>query len=244
VEVERYLEELVERSRRVLGDRLVGAYAGGSYALGAYERGRSDLDVALVVRERLGPKERDALVGALRHESLPCPARGLELVVYAGEAAASPVVAADFELNLNTGAGMSFRADFEPDPAEAHWFAIDRAILHAHGVVLAGPPAAEVFGAIPRALLFPVLADAVRWYAAGNADPADTVLNAARALRYAETGTWASKPEAGAWALAHVPDDSAVAAALAARAGGVPVDPDAARAFALGVLPALGPTRP
>ena len=244
MEVERYLEELVARSRRLLGERLVGAYTGGSYALGAYEQGRSDLDVALVVRERLDPDEKDALVGALRHESLPCPARGLELVVYASEAAASPAVAADFELNLNTGAGMTFRADVEPDPAEAHWFAIDRALLHAHGVVLAGPPPAEVFAGIPRALLLPVLADAIRWHAEGDGEPDDTVLNAARALRYAETDTWASKPAAGVWALARVPDDSVVAAALAARAGGAPVDPDAARAFALGVLPVLEPRRP
>ena len=78
----------------------------------------------------------------------------------------------------------------------------------------------------------------------GDAEPDDTVLNAARALRYAETDTWASKPAAGVWALARMPDDSVVAAALAARAGGAPVDPDAARAFALGVLPVLEPTRP
>jgi hypothetical protein len=245
MEHERYLSELVALTRGVLGDRLVGAYVGGSYALGAYERGRSDLDVALVVPGRLGPAEQDALVGALRHESLPCPARGLELVVYTDEAAASPAVAADFELNLNTGAGMRFRADAEPDPAEEHWFAIDRAILRDHALALAGPPPAEVFGLIPRARLLPVLAEAIRWYAEGeDAEADDTVLNAARALCYAETGTWASKPEAGAWALAHAPGGGVVAAALAARAGGAPVDLAAARAFALDALAVLEARRP
>src|SRR3954454_8894976 len=45
-----YLFELVERAQATLADDLVGVYAGGSWALGGYEPGRSDLDVAVVVR--------------------------------------------------------------------------------------------------------------------------------------------------------------------------------------------------
>jgi len=44
-----YLDELAARTQRVLGERLVGVYAGGSLALGGYEPGRSDIDVAVVV---------------------------------------------------------------------------------------------------------------------------------------------------------------------------------------------------
>ncbi|WP_051090435.1 hypothetical protein [Micromonospora sp. CNB394] len=43
-----YLADLIRRSRDVLGDDLVGAYAAGSVGLGAYQPGRSDADVALV----------------------------------------------------------------------------------------------------------------------------------------------------------------------------------------------------
>ena len=62
---------------------------GGSVALDAYQPGRSDIDVALVTASRSPTHEKHALVGALRHEALPVPARGLELVVYTGRAAAS-----------------------------------------------------------------------------------------------------------------------------------------------------------
>ena len=243
MEVERYLDELVAAARNVLGERLVGAYVGGSYALGAYEQGRSDLDVAVVVDDRLTAAEKEQLVEALRHESLPCPARGLELVVYRSDAAASPDVAADFELNLNTGRDMAFRVDVEPDPNETHWFALDRAILHDHGIPRDGPPATDVFGAIPRPLLLGVLADALRWHTGGEAKPDDTVLNAVRALRYATTGTWASKPNAGVWALQHLGERELVEAALAARSGGAPVDAEAARAFAVKALAELEATR-
>ena len=73
---------------------------------------------------------KQAIVEALRHESLPCPARGLEFVLYAEPVIRSATTEPGFELNLNSGARMSFRADYEPGE-ERHWFAIDRAILAA-----------------------------------------------------------------------------------------------------------------
>src|SRR6476659_3794860 len=82
VDVDAYLDEVVARVRRAAGEELVGVYAGGSYAFGAYAPGRSDLDVAVVVRDAASRALRDDLVARLRHEALPCPARGLELVVY------------------------------------------------------------------------------------------------------------------------------------------------------------------
>src|SRR5215210_1078443 len=124
-----YLEEVAATLARILGSELVGVYAGGSYALGDYDAGRSDLDVSAVTRSAVAPKAKDAIVAALRHETLPCPARGLELVVYRAEAAASGAPEPAFELNLNTGAGLPFRADAEPVAGEEHWFPIDRSVL-------------------------------------------------------------------------------------------------------------------
>jgi hypothetical protein len=215
-----YLAAVVARAGALLGVRLLGAYAGGSIALGGYEPVRSDIDLAMVVEARLDPALKEALVEALRHEALPCPARGLELVIYERSAAASPAIKADFELNLNTGPRMPFRVDPSPDVDDPHWFAIDRSILRAHGMVLTGPPAAEVFGIVLRERLLPVVADAVRWHLDGAAAPADAVLNACRALRYATEGRWTSKADAARWALGRVPDPTVILAALAARAGG------------------------
>jgi hypothetical protein len=226
-----YLDELAARSERVLGERLVGVYAGGSLALGDYEPGRSDIDVAVVVDEELDVETKLGLVDALRHESLPCPARLLELVVYSRAAAATASVDAGFELNLNSGAAMPFRVDLVPDPAETHWFAIDRAILRVHGVSVVGPPVGDVFAAIPHSWLLPVLAQSLRWHELGEARSDDAVLNACRALRYARDDEWSSKPAAGRWALDHVADPEVVAEALAARSGGPPPSPERAAAF-------------
>ena len=210
--------------QEILGGELVAVYAGGSYALGAYEHGRSDVDVTAVVAHPLSHAAKDAVVAALRHESLPCPARGLELVVYPLATARAGTGAPGFELNLNTGAHKDFRADHEPGDIEGFWFAIDRSILRAHGVALSGPPAADLFAPIPRATLLELVQESIRWHRDSDVPlGSDTVLNTCRALRFASEGTWSSKREAGAWAA----QEPIVAAALA----GEPLDRGAVERF-------------
>src|SRR5205823_484801 len=148
--IEAYLSELVSRLHGALGDELLGVYAGGSLALGDYRPGRSDVDVAVVVRERATAARRAAVIDAVRHESLPCPAGVLELVVYRREVAGTPSPDPGFDLNLNTGDGIPLRVDEDAGLVGAHWFAIDRDVLARHGRALYGPPPDEVFAPIPR----------------------------------------------------------------------------------------------
>ena len=197
---ESYLEELTRRLREVLGEELVGVYGGGSFALEGYEPGRSDLDVAAVVRGGLAPGAAERIVAAVGHESLPCPAGKLELVVYSAHAARSTSIDAPFELNFNTGAREPVRIDTEVQPGEEHWFAIDRSVLAGHGVTLFGPHASQVFAAPSREALLPVLAAVLRWYRSNEPESEDGVLNAGRALRFAEDGVWRAKPALRAWA--------------------------------------------
>jgi hypothetical protein len=196
-----YLTEVATRLRGVLSGNLVGVYAGGSWALGGYVPGRSDLDVATVVREPLGREAVDEVVTAVRHEALPCPARKLELVVYTDGAARSGSPDPAFELNLNTGADEPFRLDVQPSQSgESHWFAIDRSVLAANGVALDGPPAREVFRAPRREDLVPLLADLLRWYRDHDPESEDALLNAGRALHFAREGVWVPKTDVREWA--------------------------------------------
>ena len=74
---------------------------------------------------------------------------------------------------------------------------------HDHGVALAGPPPADLFAPIPRSTLLPLLQESIRWHRDSDVPlGSDTVLNTSRALRFATEGTWSSKREAGAWAVA------------------------------------------
>jgi hypothetical protein len=236
--VSAYQRQLVSRLRAVLGDELVGVYAGGSFALGDFSPDRSDLDVAAVCRGHLPDETKRRVANALRHESLPCPARGLELVVYAETTVREPTPEAGYELDLNSGQGMPFRFSIDPTAAPRHWYVIDRAILHEHGRTLFGPSPRLLFAAIPREAVLRALVESVSWHETSeDARDDDAVLNACRAWRYAAEGTWSSKPAAGAWARARLEDPDLVSDALAARFGG-PRRLDRARVAAL-----LGRTR-
>jgi Domain of unknown function (DUF4111)/Nucleotidyltransferase domain len=186
----------------------------GSAALGDYVPGVSDLDVAVVSD---GPLADPAAVAApLRHSALPCPARGLELVVYGAEQAAAPTRELEFELDLNTGEhGDRLLTDLGGEPG--HWYLIDLAIGRERGVALAGPPPRELIGEPPRADVLDALLAGLRWAIAEEPDSPNTVLNACRAARFALEGDWLSKGEAGAWATESSSDPRLVQAALAAR---------------------------
>jgi hypothetical protein len=227
-----YLDELVGRTRAVLGGDLLGIYAAGSVALDAYEHGRSDVDVAAVTHVSVARETRRRLVEALRHEALPCPARVLEFVLYPASATRRPTAGAGLDLNLNTGSLTALHASFDAADEHAHWFVIDRSILGKRGVALTGPPAAEVFAPLPPAVVLAALAAGLRWHAESTIPrPDDAVLNACRSLRYLADATWTSKREAGQWALAHLEERPLVRAALAARTDAAELAPAEVSAF-------------
>jgi hypothetical protein len=224
-ELAAYLPRLCVRLGAILDGELLGVYAGGSLALGAYEHGRSDVDVVAVSRGALSVERKQLLVEQLRHEAFPCPARGLELVVYAEQAIGEPSPEPGFEVELNSGAAMEFHAALDPSGANGrHWYVLDRALLARHGVTLLGPPPSALFAHVPRELVLPALDASLRWFAEYEASSSSAVLNACRALRYASEGRWASKADAGRWALERLGDRELISEALLARETGDSLD--------------------
>ncbi len=244
VTVAEYHRELVHRLEAVLGDRLIGVYAAGSFGLADFDQRRSDLDVFAVCRRPVTAHDKHEIVARLRHEHLPCPARGLEFVLYPEETARVPSAEAGFVLNLNTGPGIGFRVDEQPGAVERHWFPLDRAIVRESGVALTGPPPAELFAPIPQALLLPAVRESVLWHRQpGHAGDDDAVLNACRSLRWLREGVWSSKTEAGAWAIDNGVDPTLVAEALAHRRTGWSLGRGRVHAFLDSVLSELDAAR-
>jgi predicted nucleotidyltransferase len=211
-----YARAVADRLDGVLGDDLLGVYLVGSLALGGYEPGRSDVDIAALVRGALSPQRKRAVVEAVGHDALPCPARKLELVV------SVPERLPDFELNLNSGE-HEHTVEVRPEAASAFWFALDVSIARVSGVPLSGPPAADAFPELARDLVERAVAAAIRWQIANRVPADDLVLNACRARRFLDEGVWSSKLEAGRWARRRLGQADVVEAALAVRRG----EPDA-----------------
>jgi hypothetical protein len=209
---EAYLAELVTRLGSVLGASLAGVWLVGSGARGDYLPGRSDLDVVVAVSRRATRAEKDAIVARCRHAALPCPARGLELVVY------QPAAAPAYELNLNDGPGMALHVSRRAGDDAAHWFVLDLVSALAASRPLVGPPFAEVFAAPGPDAVRRALRDVLAWQEREEPGSANTVLSACRAWLWAAEGRWASKGEAAAWA--RDADPALVDAALALRRTG------------------------
>ena len=226
--------------RRLLGDELLAAYLIGSGALGGVAA-QSDVDVVAVCATDPPDERRQAVAAGLGELAMTWPLRGLELVLYARAAVATPARRPRFAVNLNAGPRMPFHVSFDPADEPAHWFLLDLAILRAHGRTLTGPPPAELVGPIPRRWQLEAVRESLAWHQANEPALEQSVLNACRGWRYATEDVWSSKQEAAAWALTRASDPATVTTALAIRHGDPshPLDPARVRAFQHQVLEAV-----
>ena len=199
-EIVAYGTEVVASLQKVLGDALAGAYYVGSIALGGYVAGESDLDIVAVSERAIRDQEKPSIAGAVLDTTTSCPARGLEFTLYRREIAESSPVAADFEVNVNGGPRMARSIHLESRAEPRFWYILDRAIADRCGVVIYGPPPAEVFVEISRRLLLDVMIESMRWHREHEKATLYSVLNASRAWRFAAEDALGSKLEGAAWA--------------------------------------------
>ena len=197
-----YLNELAARLDESLGERLMSVLSIGSYALGAFDPKSSDLDVIVVVDRPLTVSDWDAVVDSCSHESLPVPARKLELVAYTRPQVAAPRRNQGWELNFHTGPGVR-HAGHDPMAESWHWFVLDLAQARDTAITLYGEPASVVIGEVSDNLVQDALAACLTWYELHEPGP-QLMLAAARAWRGSAEKRWSSKREAGEWAATYV----------------------------------------
>ncbi|MFF4756225.1 aminoglycoside adenylyltransferase domain-containing protein [Streptomyces sp. NPDC002514] len=237
VEVRAYLAELVRRTGAVCGPRLVSVVAVGSLALGDYRHGRSDVDVTVVVDPSLPERSPRELASALAHPRLPCPAAGLELVVYPADRVAGPAVGAGYLLDLNTGALLPGKACFDATRSPSFWYVIDRSVAHQRGLTLYGRPAREAIAAPRRSDLLAAIRASLREHCDGEGHLADNrVLNGCRSVVFCRTGNWAAKRRAAREIAAAAAEfrplvEAAVRSFERPRASALPLPAPEVRAF-------------
>ena len=189
--VDDYLAELTRRLHAVLGEELVAVYAGGSYALGAYEHGRSDIDVTVVVEGPLRDDVKRALVEALRHEALPCPAHRARARGLPARDRRAPDRRARLRAQPQHRRGLSLPRGLRAR-RDRGLLVRDRPLDRAPARPAAvRPAAADLIAEIPRELLAPQLAESIRWHRGDDTENAR--LNVARSQHFLDTGHWISK---------------------------------------------------
>lgn len=229
VELKRAADRIVSLLRKALASRLVAVYVIGSLATGDAHPAVSDLDLIVVVDSVIVDDTLVRIGEQLAEAAAEVPMRGLEAVVYRADVLAAPSYPLTIELNVNAGAELERVVATRTD--EPFWFLLDVAAARDAALVLHGPPPREVIGDVHRDNVVAALRDSVRWHRRDPRSGPDTVLNLARTWRWLEEGDWASKTQAGRWALDHTREPDVVAAALASRMAGsdAELDPEALR---------------
>jgi hypothetical protein len=192
----------------------VGVYVHGSAALGGFGPA-SDLDV-LVVTEG----EADwAGLGSRMLAECGGP-RPLELSVVDARACAAPARPWPYWLHVNSGESRFGLGHGRGDPDLIAHYAVARVA----GIAIVGRPAVDVFGAVARDELVDYLRDELR-SAIESADQRYAVLNACRAVAYAELEAVLSKVAGGEWWLSTFGPEPLVDEALRAQADGRDIGP-------------------
>jgi hypothetical protein len=189
----------------------------GSLAYGGFGPS-SDIDVQAAATDPT-PAEIDALVDRIAHPALPCPADGLEFVLYDVVELEDPTPPLRWALNLNGGPARPRSVSTDPASEPWHWFLLDLAIGRQTARTLYGRSLHDVAGPISRADQVVAISESFRWHVAHDAGGDNQPANAARGLRFLRTGQWSSKIDAMRWATSVGYSTQDVITALASELG-------------------------
>ncbi len=198
--VQQYLDDVARSLDESLGPRLHAVVLHGSAVLGDFDPSVSDLDLLVAVEDALEEGTAAEVVRRSSHDTIPCPAVGLDLGAHRRETLARPTVPVPYELGLETGAGWGTRR--HPPSAEADMI-LSLALAREQGRALRGPPPEALIGPIPHQWILDAILSTIRWHRATIHDPfhdptgSFAVLNACRGLHYARHGRFVSKTEGG-----------------------------------------------
>jgi hypothetical protein len=194
-----YARQLSAQLEDAGGGALRAGYLHGSAALGGWVAERSDVDILVIAADDIRDDALRAMASVLRSAGPDCPGRGLECSMVSASQAERPAPPWPFLLH----------AAASPDGMKEVWgqghpgdpdLLMHYAVTRASGILLAGPVAAQLIGAVPRPAILAYLADEMGW-AAARAPESYLVLNACRALVFLREGRIVSKVAGGAAAL-------------------------------------------
>lgn len=210
-----FIDKVVDGLLDQLGDSLVGIYLHGSLALGSYYPPKSDIDLLVVVRDRMNPAEREGVSRRFVELSMDRPTTGdVEVSAVTEHAARRFEHPMPYEMHYSTSwnerierGEVDYTEDLQDPDLAAHVSSVRES-----GVALFGPPPTDVFGPVPEEDFLESILEDLEWIVEDEqilSSPFYGVLNGCRVLFVLadRSRRVPSKEEAAAWALEHLPTE-------------------------------------
>lgn len=204
------LEEIVNKSKEVLGTNLTGVYLHGSMAMGCFNPDKSDIDLIIVVENDISDNQKSEWMKHIVSLNRQAPPKGLEISIVKRKYCDPFVYPTPFELHFSSMHLQWFQDDpqdyIEKMKGEDIDLAAHFTILRNYGVTLWGEKIEAVFAPVPRQdYLDSICADAENAKEDILEDPIYITLNLCRILAFVREGLYLSKKEGGKWGITHLP---------------------------------------
>ena len=215
------INDYVNKSKDILKDNLVGIYLHGSSVMGCFNPEKSDIDLIIVVNDKMSDASKKAYMDVVVDLNAFAPAKGIEMSIVRKEVCNPFVYPTPFELHFSAMHLKWYKDNPEDYILKMNGTDKDLAahftIIGKRGKCLYGLPIEDVFAEVPKADYM----DSI-WNDIAEAPEEITentmylTLNLARVLAFAKEGLVLSKKEGGEWGLKNIPEEyhSLIEAAL------------------------------
>lgn len=205
MKVEAFLTEVCSLFQNQLGQNIVGIYLHGSLAMGCFHPKKSDVDVLVIVKEKLTTEQQKNVI----REILKLEEYKLEMSILLEKELIEFKYPTPFELHYSSMHKERYlnnpdylcRNENDPDLA-AHLV-----VTYKRGKCLFGKPIKEVFKPIDHSYYIQSILYDIEDAEEGIVrDPVYYTLNLCRVLYYLKEGVVSSKKEGGEWGMEIVKD--------------------------------------
>ena len=206
------LDSLVQQSKNILGDNLVGIYLHGSAVMGCFNDKKSDLDFIVVIKTDISNEIKRQYMDLAVEINKQAPVKGIEFSIVRENVCNPFVYPTPFELHFSIAHLNWYMSEPEDYIEKMRGTDKDLAahftIIFHRGKTLFGKEIKEVFAKVSRENYF----DSI-WCDIENSkeeiidNPMYIILNLCRVLAYKKDNLILSKLEGGNWGLKNIPEE-------------------------------------
>lgn len=208
--LESVTEAFVTESRTILGENLAGVYLHGSAVLGCFNEKKSDIDLLVVVHEKLSDDIKKRYMDMVVTLNKDAPEKGIEMSIVRTSVCRPFVYPTPFELHFSVLHLNWYRTNpsdyIEKMNGTDKDLAAHITMIYHRGKCLYGREIQDVFEKVREEFYF----DSI-WNDVADAEkeilenPAYMILNLCRVLAYRRERLILSQKEGGSWGIANLP---------------------------------------